>query len=530
MTDVITFEQVLQDRKMRIETFLNVINKENELVPFNLNHIQDLQLSTQSERKRDLELKPAQVGSTTLWVGDFLLDTMNARNRTSIIVAYDEQLASRLLLKAKQLYRDLVRDINGRSVYWPELGRDSTTEMFFPELGSTLFIASAGSRNFGRGEPFHNVLFSEAAFYKDAVSMLNAMGDRISMRTGQIIIESTPNGQEGDGEFFYRMYKLGKTDPDAPYVSHFYSWWFHDEYRIPEGSIYALTNDRYNFDYTDEEQLLVDRHGLDIEQIRWRRKKIAEKSLSYSLGQDRELFGQEFPENDEECFLTTGDQAYDSYTLEQLYRKCYIPDKSFDGAMVWFEPEQGHLYDVTIDPSLGTGRVGNSKTVLHVWEFGEHENGEEWGKLCARLSGNFTAGVASQKALSLAAHWNNARIIPETNPPGIPIAYALVNANYPNVYYRENIINGKPTREIGWLTTPRTKPFMCEQLAYMLPKLEVYDSEFVAQCRNMRYEGDRVVAHGPDDHHDAGAIAMACRRSRRAQSLGYTGHTRSGGW
>lgn len=525
---MVTIEEVLMDRKSRIETFLNVVNKENDIVPFILNNIQELQLATQSERKRDLELKPAQVGSTTLWAADFLLDTMLNQNRTSIIVAYDENLASRLLLKAKQLYRDIVRDINGKAVYWPELGRDSTSEMFFPDLGSTLFIGSAGSYNFGRGEPIHNILFSEVAFYKNAPKTIGPAQDRVSMFSGTIILESTPNGEEGDGAFFCETYKAGRNNPDAFYQSHFYPWWFHDEYQLPQDSIYALSHDRGILEYNEEEQLLVDLHDLNEDQIRWRRKKMNEKQLAYGQGEDRLLFGQEYPEDDETCFITTGDQAYDPLVVEKLLRNCFIPDKSFEGAFVWFEPEPGHLYDVTIDPSLGTGRAGNSKTVLHVWEFGYYENGEEWGKLCARVSGNFTAGVATTKALGLAQHYNNARIIPETNPPGIPIAYALINANYPNLYYRQNVISGRDTSEVGWLTTPRTKPFMCEQLAFMLPRIITYDAEFCSQLRNMRYIGDRVVAHGPDDHHDAGAIAMACRRSRKPSNSGFIGTTR--GW
>lgn len=524
----LTVEQVLQDRKSRIETFLNVVSKDNEIVPFKLQRIQELQLASQSERHRDLELKPAQVGSTTLWVGDFLLDTMLNQNRTSLIVAYDENLAGRLLMKAKQLYRDIVRDINGKSIYWPELGRDSTNEMFFPELGSTLMIGSAGARNFGRGEPFHNILFSEVAFYKAAATTIGPALDRVSMKSGTVILESTPNGEEGDGAYFCEMYRLGKREEDAPFLSHFYPWWYHEEYALEFGSIYALARDRGNLDFDDEELELVKLHGLAESQIRWRRKKMSEKQLAYNQGEDRLLFGQEFPEDDETCFITTGDQAYDPYVIDKLYRNCFIPDKSHAGAMVWFEPEPGHEYDVTIDPSLGTGKAGNSKTVLHVWEFGYNEDGTEWGKHCARLSGNFTAGIATEKALVLADYYNGARIIPETNPPGIPIAYALVNANYRNLYYRENVISGHPTREVGWLTTPRTKPFMCEQLAYMLPYIETYDAEFVSQMRNMRYIGDRVVAHGPDDHHDAGAIAMACRRSHRRHTSAFVGTTR--GW
>lgn len=524
--DVLTIEQVLQDRKMRIETFLNVMTKDNELVPFRLNRIQDLELSSQSELRRDLFLKPAQVGSTTFWVGDFLLDTMLNPARTSIIVAYDETIASRLLLKAKQLYRDIVREESGHYFPWPELGRDSTNEMFFPDLGSTLFIGSAGSYNFGRGEPIHNVLFSEVAFYKNAAKTIGPAQDRVSMKTGTIVLESTPNGEEGEGAFFCETYRQGRNNPDAFYQSHFFPWWFHDEYSLERGSIYALASDRYELEYSEEELNLINLHTLTEDQIRWRRKKMSEKQLLYQQGEDRALFGQEFPEDDETCFISTGDQAYDSVLIEKLYRSCFIPTDSYDGAMVWFPPEPGHYYDVTCDPSLGTGRMGNSKTVLHVWEFWEDDDGKEYGRHCARVSGNFNAEMASAKALSLAEHYNKARIVVETNPPGIPIAYML--QNYPYLYMREDIISGRPTKQIGWLTTPRTKPQMTQQLAFMLPRIITYDAEFVAQLRNMRYVDGRVVARGPDDHHDAGAIAMVCRRSRRSSSSGFIGTTK--GW
>jgi hypothetical protein len=193
--------------------------------------------------------------------------------------------------------------------------------------------------------------------------------------------------------------------------------------------------------------------------------------------------------------------------------------------MIWFPPEPHHNYDVTIDPSLGTGKAGNSKTVIQVWEFGTNEDDSEWAKHCATASGYFTAEIAAAKAQSLANHYNKARIIVETNPPGIPIAYMI--QSYPYLYVREDIISGRRTTSIGWLTTPRTKPFMIAALAQMLPRLITYDINLVSQLRNMRYIGDRVIAVGPDDHHDAAAIAMACRRSRKMATSGFVGTTTS---
>lgn len=530
MNSTETLESILMDRVQRIETFMNVADKSSRIVPFRLNTIQELELTTQSEMKRDLFLKPAQVGSTTLWVADFLMDTMLNENRTSVILAHEEFISQRLLLKAQSLYSNLIRgdESGGPIMYWPELGRNSANEMFFPELHSTLYIGSARSYVFGRGEPIHNLLCSEVAFYQNATRTIGPAQDRVPMDGGCIVLESTPNGEEGEGAFFCQTYKAGR-EGNSIYQPHFFRWFDHKEYYIPEGSPLALPQDRGILDMTEEEADLCARFSLDEGHIRWRRRKMLEKRQAYETGEDRLLFQQEFPEDDINCFLVAGDQAYDSNLVEQLAKKCFIPKgekSSYDGAMVWFPPEEGHSYDVTIDPSLGTGKAGNSKTVVQVWEFWNDEDSKEHARHCATSSGYFTAEIAAGKALSLADYYNKARIIIETNPPGIPIAVIL--QNYPYLYIREDVISGKRTTSIGWLTTPRTKPYMISEMVRMLPRLETYDYNLVSQFRNMRYIGNNVVAVGPDDHHDAAAIAMACRRSRRQSTSGFVGTTR--GW
>jgi hypothetical protein len=527
-TDTDTLESILFDRKKRIETLLNVANKSSEVVPMELNHIQDMMLATQSDMGRDLYLKPAQIGSTTLWVADFLLDCMLNVNRTAVILADNEKRAERLLLKAKSLYSNIVTsiNINGQiAPFYPiPLGRDSANEMFFPDLGSTLYIGSANSNAFGRGEPIHRLLCSEVAFYKNANGTISPAQDRVPMQGGMIVLESTPNGEEGDGAYFCQTYRAAK-EGNSIYSQHFYRWFDFEEYQLPYGSIYALPLDRGYLDFTEEEAELIEKYDLTEDQIRWRRRKMLEKRQAYETGEDRLLFQQEFPEDDDNCFIVAGDQVYSPVEVERLSRKCYIPDKTYSGALVWFEPEEGHKYDIICDPSLGTGKAGNSKTVIQVWEFPIDEFGNETPKHCATASGYFTAEVAAGKLLDLADHYNKARICVETNPPGIPIAYMI--QHYPFLYIREDIINGRMTNQIGWLTTPRTKPTMIAEMVRMLPKIETYDINFVSQLRNIRYINDRAIAVGPDDHHDTGAIAMVCRRTRRTTESGFVGTTRS---
>lgn len=531
-----TFESVLMDRKARIETFCNIPDKNSKLVPFILNPIQDKELTEQSEGRRDIYLKPAQVGSTSLWACVFLMDTMLTPGRTTIFLANEDLISQRLLLKAKVIYKYLERtDGKGHEIYWPILTRDSADEMFFGDLQSTIYTGSAMGKVFGRSEPIHNLLASEIAFYPNASQTITPALDRIPMDGGMAVFESTPNGEEGPGAYFCNTYRRAKEGKGI-FKAHFYRWFDNPEYQIPYNSPYALLEDRFELDLTDEEIDLKELYSLTEEQIRWRRRKIDEKLQAAQMEGDRLLFQQEFPEDDLNCFLVAGDQAYDMMRVEYLAKNCFIPSQahyldsnreiSFNGFAIWFPPEPHHTYDVSIDPSLGTGRAGNSKTVIQVWEFWTDDDGREHAKHCATASGYFTAEVAAGKALSIADHYNKARIIVETNPPGIPIAVLI--QRYPHLYMRENLISGRHTREIGWLTTPRTKPFMISEMQRMLPVVETYDLNLVTQLRNMRYIGNLVVAVGPDDHHDAAAIAMACRRSALVGQSRFAGTTT--GW
>ena len=538
MTIEDTFESILIDRKARIETFCNIPDKNSNIVPFILNPIQDRELQEQSQGHRDIYLKPAQVGSTSLWACDFLMNTLTTPNRTTIFLANEDLISQRLLLKAKVIYKYLeTEDGKGHRIYWPALTRDSADEMFFGDLQSTIYTGSAMGKVFGRSEPIHNLLASEIAFYPHASQTITPALDRVPMDGGMVVFESTPNGEEGMGAYFCKSYRDAK-DGNSVFKAHFYRWFDNPQYSIPWGSHMAIPEvNRYDLEYTDEELELIELHSLTEDQIRWRRRKMLEKLQAVQEDGDRLLFQQEFPEDDLNCFLVAGDQAYDMMRVEYLARNCFIPSAahypnepdreiSYDGFAIWFPPEVGHSYDVTIDPSLGTGRAGNSKTVIQVWEFYTDDSDKEHARHCATASGYFQAETAAAKAMAIADHYNRARIIVETNPPGIPVAVLI--QRYPHLYIREDIISGRRRKEIGWLTTPRTKPFMISEMQRMLPVLETYDNNLVSQLRNMRYIGNLVVAVGPDDHHDAAAIAMATRRSANVGQSRFAGSTQ--GW
>lgn len=514
-----TLEQVGITRKQFIEKYFRVLNKQKELVPLKLNRIQDLELSEQSDIGRDLYVKPAQIGSTTLWVAVALADCMTEMGNTAVIVSYSDEHAGRLLLKANQLVHNIRTEVDGVSYQWPGLGRENTGELFFPDLSSTLFTGSARQYNFGRGEPIHFLVGSEIGFWPDPSKILLPAQDRVT-RGGQIVLESTPNGQEGDGKYFFDMFKASE-EGHSVYTSHFYPWWFHDEYQIEEGSKYALPNDRKSpLTLTDEEEELCTLHDLTDDHIRWRRFKHLEKRQSIELGGMPLLFQQEFPEDKINCWLISGEGFYDPLTIEKLARGCYTADKSYNGAAIWYPPEEGHDYSITIDPGMGK----QSRSVVHVWETIEIDD-IEYDRHCATASGKWLGSATVDVAVDLANHYFGATICPEANIPDV--CALLVERRYPRLYMRQDWISGRSTRVAGWLTTPKTKMIMFQRMQENLPRVISHDINFVGQLPNVRREAGtgKVYAQAPDDHHDAGALYSVCKRNSGMGKSGYAGNT-----
>ena len=215
---------------------------------------------------------------------------------------------------------------------------------------------------------------------------------------------------------------------------------------------------------------------------------------------------QEYPEDDVSCFLATGDSFYDVELLNEKGRNCYPASGHHNHAEVWYPPQDGKEYLISIDP----GQAKVSQTVMVVLAFEDNVP-----KYCARAAGLWTLEITADMAKELARYYNNAVITWEANSHGLGLAPLL--REYPNLYYRKDVVSGKQSSELGWYTSggrTGTKDFMLNTMMRMLPKMVVHDIEFISQCRNIRQAGDRVVAVGMDDIHDAVAVGLVCRDSR----------------
>jgi len=269
--------------------------------------------------------------------------------------------------------------------------------------------------------------------------------------------------------------------------------------------------DKGELEYDAEEQALVDTYHLTEDQIRWRRYKIVEVEQLRLDGSSRSLFAQEYPEDDESCFLVSGDMYYDVIRLNELERQCHRPIDMVLGAKIWNHPEKDVKYYCGIDPGLG--KVSHS--VAQIWHFYFDKDGKEHAIHDATLGGLIPPERMAPMVAALCKYYNQALACPEVNIDSFIKMLSYGPKPYYNVYLRRDIVSGRIGREYGWYTNIRTKRFMLEEIARMLPLMETHDHDVVSQMRNIRYDSVREQAFsiGADDYHDATGLAIVCRES-----------------
>ena len=322
-------KELLSDRKLFIETLVNIEDKNRQVIPFVLNPIQDDMLTTSTWR--DVYVKPAQIGGSSIIICDFLIDCLTIPGTTAVIISYDEFITGRLLRKAQTFY-DILKE---RIPSIPELHHKSTFEKTFKSVNSSLYISSSRSFAMPRGEPVHDLLLDEFAFWApgSAAETFAATLQRVPLLpTTKVRVLSTPNGEDNDFYEIYNAAKEGKALGKSVFKHHFYTWYQHPEYTMSCDSPFVLPEDSEpilsNLD-SDEKNLITrfEHLGLSEEdshnKLRWRRYKIAEMSSLRRSGETRLLFPQEFPEDDVTCFQSAGDMWYDPEIINSMAKNCY---------------------------------------------------------------------------------------------------------------------------------------------------------------------------------------------------------------
>lgn len=432
-----------------IEEFLWIRDKNRRVVPFKLNFAQ--RWLHQHWSRRNLVLKPRQVGATS-YIGARMLSECLVRPQTHAVMVAHEQSSAERIFEAIRGFVDHLPQ------WWHDthpLGRATRTELFWPSLGSRFWTGTAGSSAFGRGMSIDLLHGSEYAHWTRPEEVLAALAAAVP-DSGTITLESTPNGAGGH---FHSLWTEARQGLNG-WTPHLFGWFEDESYRIDEGPPLGELSAR--------ESELQRLYHLDEGQLRWRRARVREFG---------ERFPQEFVEDDVSCFLTTGRCVFNVAALLRARERAQAqPGQAIDslvlprmGTMrsperlqvapgrltIWEHPEPGRRYCIGGDTAMGTEDGDYSAAVIVA-----RDSGAQVGELC----GHWQAHHFARLLAAVGMHYNRAMIGVEADAHGYTVLSELRN----HLWYSMLFFHIGPDRsgpKLGWPSTAQTRPVLIDDLA-----------------------------------------------------------------
>lgn len=291
------FKLIHEDQISYAKYCLKIRNKSSQIAPLIYNKAQIYVHEKLEEQRRTLGfvravvMKGRQEGITTYIESRFFKKTSMSRGVAAFILSHEAKSTDAIFSMVRRFHDNLPAGLS------PGLETANKNQLKFAGLDSEYTVGTAGSEDVGRSMTIKLLHMSEVAFYERTdeleTGLMQAVAD---MPDTEIILESTANGL---GNMFheYAMKALAKV---SLYQLIFVPWYWMDEYRLkpPAG-----------FTPDEDEQALMKAYGLDLEQVYWRRMKIA--GMKGGVWK----FQQEYPFTPEEAFLMSGETFFSKQSL-----------------------------------------------------------------------------------------------------------------------------------------------------------------------------------------------------------------------
>ena len=433
--------------------------------------------------QRNIVLKARQLGMTTWVAARFFLKTITNPGTLTLEVAHTQEAAEEIF-RIVHRFVDCLPEPMRKGVL--KTGQSNVRQIVFPKMDAEYRVVSAADRNAGRGLTVQNLHCSELARWPgDAAETL--AGLRAAMApNAEMVLESTPLGVGGC--FHEEWLKADETGM----VRHFFPWWMEERYRARAVAEKSLT---------EEERTLMAERGLDLKQIGYRRQIRANF---------RGLARQEYAEDAESCFLTSGECVFELAAVEARMKTAPEPvERRKNGELeIWLPPVKGREYVVAVDPA-GGGSEGDY-SAAQVLEM-------ETSLQCAEFAGHMGGLELAQFVTDLATEYNGAWLVVERNNHGSGVlALAETACKYRRIY--------RQSGQAGWLTTSVSRPAMLGQLnAALVEEPDRFQSRrLLGECRSFvrMTNGSSGALAGT---HDDRVMAMAMGLAARAELVGKTG-------
>lgn len=428
---------------------LDIVTKEGKRTKLRANAIQSAFETTRSGH--DVILKPRQVGFTTWELARDVWYFLTKRGANVVVVCQADSENDALKAVCSKL-RIMFESLASAGVHIPDLDA-STTTWLIPSRDASLRVITAGAseaaaQKKGRGGSIQRLHVTELAFFEHAQVTLNALLECVpSTPDAEVVFESTANGAAG---YFFDHYQDAKTGKNS-FKATFFCWLEQAEYAI------ALEPGETISPETERERAVI-RAGGTLEQLKWYRRKVADKK-------DQDLVDQEYPLDEATCWITGGRLFFDKERVKELRSLCSAPFESRDvgrGKLRIFKPAQpGRRYVLPVDPSEGVGGdpagvpILDRGTGTHVATL--HGQFEPWelAKYVAELGRGFFVDPSGQRATEIKRCYRDpqdeALVVVERNNHGHAVLQGLIREQrYGHIYVG-------PDKRPGWLTNEVTR-------------------------------------------------------------------------
>lgn len=407
-----------------------------------IRRIEEEQLTAHG-RARKYILKARQAGITTEEQAANLEECWSHQGRDCITLAEKLDKTTKIFEITRRAIDHFPKSL------LPQMGQAATHEITFVQRDSHFWTGTAGTVIGGHGVTIARLHLSEFAFYEEPLVLLNGFRPAMEKVPNSVItIETTPSEFDSEAHGFWKEAVSGKNG----FVPIFFPWWECD----PRYSLPLLAPDELG-KLEDAEAALHSRHGVSLEQIKWRREKIREYGTESA-------FFQQYPEDDETCWMTGGSLFYESKLLRDLFLKAPTPiSTEMDGALEIFgELQKGERAIFGADTAEGGGG-DRSAFVARAFP--------SWRLLAVfqdnRIQPRDFASVLNTQGRRFGGSMRHAFLIVEKNAHGITVLRDLRDVHhYPTIRMYHRLPLDKATEgtseRIGWATTGESQPLLLD--------------------------------------------------------------------
>lgn len=452
------FERVVRNPDLAVQTFFRIKDRDGNLVPFRYNRAQRLHVERSSSF--DFVLKARKLGISSRRFARDLWRCATEKNQHRIMLAQTDDDKEKLFAEKIKPLLDHCR--------FP-LGCIQRAEyLYFSATGSRYYVGTSGSKKFGRGSDITGYHFPEYAHWESPEVVGGVEEGLVEHADG--LIETTANGHN-----FAKVDWDRAKRGDGKYKAIFLPWFVDESYIRPASEVTVLS---------EVEQRLMQELGLSLEQLAWRRWKLASM-------RDPGLFPQEYPESDQEAFLSSGRPVFDWVSL--LSAKGLVSPPKWRGSLVrrhdrvelmadqkgslriWRLPEPNHVYAIGAD--VAEGLEGGAYSTGEVLDVGDGEQVAEW-------HGHISPDLFDDVLMLLSDWYNFALLIPEAWPgPGAVTTAGLERK-------RARVWKGLNSVRLGFETTTASKPLAVSAFVGALRdrQLTIRSPDLLEECHSFVYD------------------------------------------